>query len=490
MDRHRALLGALLLLLLASDVWAKGRDFYKILGIARDADEATIKKAYRKQALKWHPDRNPDNKDKAEDKFRDVAAAYETLSDAEKRRIYDQMGEEGLKQGGPGGGGPGGGGPGGAHFNMNFGGGDPFEMFNMFFGGGGGGGARRRDFGTKNFNMGGGQRGPQFGGGGGPFGGGMGGGMGGGPQGGGDLYEGDSNVQQLGKDHFPPGSGDNWVWLVEFYAPWCGHCKALAPKWAAAAKSLHGVVRVGAVNCDAHKELCGQQGVRGYPTIKAFVPGSQPKVYNGDRSAKALSAWALGLVPNKVTLLGGADSPLSAFTSTCGGGSGRGHAKGAQASWSLCIILLTTKAETPAMFRALSGAYAGKVSFGELRLGAKGPTSAAAAAVARALGVDVEAERAAGKLPLLLSVCNGDAQGAVRYTGQLKSDPLVRHIEAYAAGKKCAKAVRLDASTDLGRFSAGQLKQLVKDKGLDCRGCTEKDDFVRRLREAIAAGAL
>jgi hypothetical protein len=74
-----------------------------------------------------------------------------------------------------------------------------------------------------------------------------------------------------------------------------------------------------------------------------------------------------------------------------------------------------------------------------------------------------------------------------RFVGTLKSDSLARHLDSYAAGKKCAKQVRLDASTDLGRLSAGQLKQLVTDKGLDCKGCTEKDDFVRRLKEFIAA---
>ncbi|KAF4715674.1 DnaJ sub B member 9, partial [Perkinsus olseni] len=89
-----------------------GKDYYKILGIPRSASESQIKAAYRKAALKWHPDKNTDNKEEAEKKFYDISEAYEALSDAEKRKIYDQFGEEGLKQGAGGGGGPGGGGGG------------------------------------------------------------------------------------------------------------------------------------------------------------------------------------------------------------------------------------------------------------------------------------------------------------------------------------------------------------------------------------------
>ena len=60
------------------------------------------------------------------------------------------------------------------------------------------------------------------------------------------------------------------VWLVEFYAPWCGHCQSLAPAWKKAATALKGVVNVGAVDADSHKQLAGQYGVTGFPTIKIF----------------------------------------------------------------------------------------------------------------------------------------------------------------------------------------------------------------------------
>lgn len=112
-----------------------GKDYYKILGIARGASDEDIKKAYRKLALKYHPDKNKEAG--AEEKFKEVAEAYEILSDPKKKEIFDKYGEEGLKMG-AGGGGPGPGGstgssPGGG-FNSYTWSGDPNETFRMFFG--------------------------------------------------------------------------------------------------------------------------------------------------------------------------------------------------------------------------------------------------------------------------------------------------------------------------------------------------------------------
>lgn len=70
-----------------------GKDYYKTLGISKGATDEDIKKAYRKQALKWHPDKNKSAA--AEEKFKEIAEAYEVLSDPKKREVYDQYGEEG-----------------------------------------------------------------------------------------------------------------------------------------------------------------------------------------------------------------------------------------------------------------------------------------------------------------------------------------------------------------------------------------------------------
>jgi len=92
---HKLLLLSCLCLVLA--LADQDRDFYKILGVSRQADEKEIKKAYRKLSLQYHPDKNLDDPT-AIDKFTDVTAAYECLSDPDKRRRYDQGGEEALNR--------------------------------------------------------------------------------------------------------------------------------------------------------------------------------------------------------------------------------------------------------------------------------------------------------------------------------------------------------------------------------------------------------
>ncbi|KAG0296624.1 DnaJ sub B member 4, partial [Dissophora globulifera] len=116
-----------------------GADYYGILGVPKDADENQIKKAYRKLALKYHPDKN--TTEEAKKKFHDISEAYEVLSDKQKRGIYDELGEEGLKRGGPPGAGEAGGFPGGFSGTSGFpvGGGRTYTFTSGGPGGGGGG---------------------------------------------------------------------------------------------------------------------------------------------------------------------------------------------------------------------------------------------------------------------------------------------------------------------------------------------------------------
>src|SRR3972149_721593 len=133
------------------------RDYYEVLGVGKNATPEELKKAYRKLALEWHPDKHREDKKQAEEKFKEVNEAYEILSNPEKKAAYDQFGHAAFKAGGMGGGGPFGGGfrqerayrsgpftysyytsggeGGGTPFEFDLGGfSDPFEIFEQFFG--------------------------------------------------------------------------------------------------------------------------------------------------------------------------------------------------------------------------------------------------------------------------------------------------------------------------------------------------------------------
>ena len=105
---------------------AEKRDYYEVLGVSRDASADQIKSAYRKLAMKWHPDRNPGNAE-AKEKFQEASEAYEVLSNPEKRQRYDQYGHQGVNFGGGG-------------FDFNNATADFSDIFASIFGGGGGGG--------------------------------------------------------------------------------------------------------------------------------------------------------------------------------------------------------------------------------------------------------------------------------------------------------------------------------------------------------------
>ena len=134
------------------------------------------------------------------------------------------------------------------------------------------------------------------------------------------LYNKNSGVVDLNPNNFDNRVKDSdGVWIVEFYAPWCGHCQQLAPEYQKAAKALKGIVNVGGIDCDQHKSLCGQYGIKGFPTIKVFGANkNKPDDYNGERNANGIVQVAQRTAQKIVA------DRLGGRSSGSGGGSGGG----------------------------------------------------------------------------------------------------------------------------------------------------------------------
>lgn len=128
------------------------------------------------------------------------------------------------------------------------------------------------------------------------------------------LYSGNEPVVQLTASDFQSKVVDsNDLWLVEFYAPWCGHCKSLAPEWTKAAKALKGIVKMGAVDMDKHQSVGAPYQIQGFPTIKVFGKNKKsPQDFQGGRTAQAIVDEAMSQLKKIVSeRMGGGGSKQS-----------------------------------------------------------------------------------------------------------------------------------------------------------------------------------
>ncbi|CCC07931.1 hypothetical protein SMACR_01494 [Sordaria macrospora] len=218
------------------------------------------------------------------------------------------------------------------------------------------------------------------------------------------LYTKKSPVLQVdGKDYDRLIAKSNQTTIVEFYAPWCGHCQNLKPAYEKAAKNLEGLAKVAAVNCDddANKPFCGSMGVKGFPTLKIVRPGkkagSKPVVedYQGQRTASAIVDAVVSRINNHVVKV--EDKNLDNFLSD----------KNETAK----ALLFTDKGTTSALLKSVAIDFLDVITVGQVR-----NTQSKAVST---FGVD--------KFPTLILLPGGDAPGLV-YDGEIKKAAMVKFL--------------------------------------------------------------
>lgn len=287
-------------------------DYYQILGVPRNADDAQIKKAFKKLSLKYHPDKNRDNEEHARQEFVKVATAYEALIDPEKRDIYNKYGEEGLKR--------------------KEGGADPsgqprgFEdMFNFFHGGHG----QRFHF------QHGGHHHPQE-----------------------EPHEdfwAQSDVFQITMENLSAFYRRNEVWLILFYKSNDKESKRYKDIFREIAEKFYGIFKVAGINCheDAEDAICEDFLVYDIPKVQVFPANSRvdPLNYEGNIDFNSLAAFAVSQMESFVKLV--TDANYKDFLE--------------EDSDKTKVLLFTAKKTTPPLLKALSKEFKGRIVFGEIR---------------------------------------------------------------------------------------------------------------------------
>ncbi|GKZ19124.1 hypothetical protein AbraIFM66951_003792 [Aspergillus brasiliensis] len=222
------------------------------------------------------------------------------------------------------------------------------------------------------------------------------------------LYTKKSPVLQVNQKNYDQLiANSNHTSIVEFYAPWCGHCQNLKPAYEKAATNLDGLAKVAAVNCDDddNKPFCGRMGVQGFPTLKIVTPGKKPgkprvEDYKGARSAKAIVEAVVDRIPNHVKRA--TDKDLDTWL--------------AQDEESPKAILFTEKGTTSPLLRALAIDFLGSIQVAQVR------------------NKETEAVEKFGitEFPTFV-LLPGGGQDPIIYDGELKKKPMVEFLSQAAA---------------------------------------------------------
>jgi curved DNA-binding protein CbpA len=289
----------------------KGRDFYKILGVAKKAKKEEIKKAYRDLSLKLHPDKcEEEDKAVCQGKFIDVSSAYEVLSDDEKRRTYDSEGEEGLKEGG------------GEDAQAE-------QMYRQFFG--------KEPEGKVKIGRGpGGQmffqvvpeEGPSE-----------------------NLFDDKPGLLEIDENTFKAFiHGRDEPWFVIYYKPNREECQEMVKEVIALGKTYDGIAKIGVVNCMKQRSTCKSNSISAFPSMRWYSaePDAEPDVVEIDTTAKSMGKYISGEMPDNTFKIADKNA-LKSWLDT---------AKGPP------VMLFTDKKTVPPLWKALSREFKNRASLG------------------------------------------------------------------------------------------------------------------------------
>jgi curved DNA-binding protein CbpA len=295
----------------------KKEDYYKTLGLKRDASAKDIKKAFKKLSLKYHPDKNKDKSEWAKNKFIEVANAYETLSDPKKKEVYDNYGEEGLKDhisrenSGQNNGGFGG-------FGGGFGG-DFEDIFRNFHGGGGGhhhGGFHQQEEEEEK-----------------------------------DLFP-NTDVITLTMNTISKLYRRREIWFVLFYKPNNSDLEKNIELLKNLAEKTYGIFKIGAISCKRDEEICEEFNINKTPLILYFPEGTgSEEVYTGKKTFEDIFKFGSSRMQSFVRVIN--SNNYGDFINE------NNHMHK--------VILFTQRKTTPPLFKALSKHFKDKLNFGEIR---------------------------------------------------------------------------------------------------------------------------
>lgn len=236
------------------------------------------------------------------------------------------------------------------------------------------------------------------------------------------LYSSGDAVAELHEANFDKlVTNSDGVAIVEFYAPWCGHCQSLAPQYKKVASNLKGLALVGAVDCNdkSNAALCGRFGIRGFPTLKLFGPdktknpytgavGKEPQDYNGPRTAKPIADAVTGLLTDAHIARLADTQQLQEWQDK------------ARAAGKPQVLLFTNKEGSTTLYKALSTTLRASLAFAEVQQGAS--------SVVSRFGVT--------DFPTLMVVKPEDGSQPEAYGGELKAPALHAFLSGLAGGGK------------------------------------------------------